>query len=147
MPLQSFTPNTVIQSSKVNSNFSGLADGSLITNATIDALKLTNIKAVSGLYDNGNSGTSKTIDWSNGDRQKLTISGNVTISYSNAIAGQILTLELVENATGNFTITLPTSKWPNGAAGVFTTTANAKNLLVVFYDGTDYLTQLASGFA
>lgn len=147
MPLVTFSPSTVIKSAEVNANFSGLANGSLMSTPTIAALSATGLKQISGLYDNGNSGSSITINWANGDRQKLTISAACTISYSNAIAGQVLTLLVVENSTGNFAVTLPTSKWPVGVAGVFTTTANAINLLTVFFDGTNYLTQLSSGYA
>lgn len=101
----------------------------------------------SGEYDNGNSGASKTINWNNGDRQKVTITAATTLSYSNATAGQTLTLRVVEDGTGGWSVTLPTSKWPGGIAGSFTTTASAINLLIVYYDGTNYLTQLASGFS
>ncbi len=100
-----------------------------------------------GEYDNGNSGTSKAISWANGDRQVVTMTGNCTFTYSNAAAGQTLTLRLIEDGTGGYSVTLPTSKWPGGAAGTFTTTANAINLLIVYFDGTNYLTQLAAGFA
>ncbi len=147
MPLVTFSPSTVIKSAEVNANFSGLANGSFMSTPTVNAMSITGLKQVSGLFDNGNSGSAITINWANGDRQKLTISAACTISYSNAIAGQVLSLLIVENGTGNFSITLPTSKWPNGVAGVFTTTANAINLLNVFYDGTNYLTQLSSGYA
>lgn len=147
MPLISFSPSTTIKSADVNANFTGLANGSLMSSPSIASCNLITSFTASGLYDNGNSGSAITINWANGDRQKVTISAACTISYSNAIAGQILNLEVIENGTGGFAITLPTSKWPNGAAGVFTTTANAKNILAVEYDGTDYLTQLAPGFA
>ncbi len=100
-----------------------------------------------GEFSNGNSGTSKAINWANGDRQKVTMTGNCTFTYSNAAAGQTLTLRIIEDGTGGYTVTLPTSKWPNGSAGTFTTTANAINLLIVYYDGTNYLSQLAAGFA
>lgn len=102
---------------------------------------------VAGEFDNGNSGTSITIDWSKGDRQLLTLTGNCTISYSNRIKGQTVTLRIVEDGTGGRTVTLPTSKWANGSPGSFTTTASAINLLVVYYDGTNNLTQLSAGFA
>lgn len=106
-----------------------------------------NFPAFVGEYDNGNSGSSITIDWSKGDRQLLTVSASTTLSYSSAVKGQTLTLRVVENATGGFSVTLPTSKWPSGTAGTFTTTANAINLLVIYYDGTNYLTQLAPNFS
>jgi hypothetical protein len=138
-------------SSIVDANITDLRVQSQIKNEflpdTLDDKSITNLKQVSGLFDNGNSGTAKTINFANGDRQKLTITGNVTLTFSGAIAGQIMTLLLVENGTGGFSITLPTVKWPNGSPGSFTTTANAINVFTVMYDGTNYLATLMPGMA
>ena len=146
MPIISFSPSTVIKSADVNANFTGLANGSLMTSPTISDISLTTNFTASGLIDNGNSGAAITINWLTADRQKVTISAATTLSYSNAVAGQTLTLLLVENGTGNFAITLPTTKWVYSAAGTFTTTPNAINILTIFYDGTNYLTALSPNF-
>jgi len=146
MALNGFTPNTKIESSKVNENFQGLSDGSEIVDATIDELNLTNLKQVSGLYNNGNSGTSKEIDFSNGDRQKVTITDDVTLTYANAIAGQILTLIVIEDGTGGWDITLPTTKWVDSAIPSFATGPNDINVLTILFDGTNYLTSLSADF-
>ena len=145
--LIAFTPGTTAKSADVNANFTNLANGSAMTTPTFDSMSATNLKQVSGLYDNGNSGSSITINWANGDRQKLTVSANTTLSFSGAVTGQIVTLLINENGTGNFTITLPSVKWPNGVSGSFTTTASAINVLSLFYDGTNYLASLQPGFA
>jgi hypothetical protein len=107
---------------------------------------LIRLPYASDQYDNGNSGISITIDWSKGDRQKVTITGICTLAYSNARAGQILTLDVNMDGTGH-AVTLPTTKWPKGIAGTFAITASAKNTLVTEYDGTDYKSQLADGWA
>jgi hypothetical protein len=118
-----------------------------ITGGTYNTPLIQNRFVAKGEYDNGNSGTAKTIDWSNGDRQRLTVNANTTLAYSNAGTGQVLAMSVDMNGTGGYSITLPTSIWPGGAAGVFGTAANAKNELVVRYDGTNYRTQLAASFA
>src|SRR5581483_8512707 len=144
--LITFSPNTTIKSADVNSNFANLANGSAFTTPTIDSLSVTTLKQVSGLYSNGNSSSAITINWANGDRQSLTISAACTISFSNAVAGQIMTLIITENSTGNYAITLPSMRWPTGSAVSPTITANAINVLTVMYDGTNYYAQMGVNY-
>lgn len=103
---------------------------------------------VSGRYDNGNSGTTKTISFANGRKQKLTLTGAVTITWADAIEGSYISLDLDVNGTGGYAVpTLPSGKWPSGTVGAVIMTANAKNTMIVEYDGTDYKYQLAPGWA
>lgn len=111
------------------------------------AQSYTGFPDFNGEYDNGNSGTAITIDWTKGDRQLVTLTGNVTFTFSNAKKGQTLTLRCVEDGTGGRTLTFPTLKWPGGTVGSATTTANAINLYIFYFDGTNYLAQLSAGFA
>jgi hypothetical protein len=103
---------------------------------------------VHGEYDNGNSGTAKEIDWANGDRQKVTITGDAcAFTFANATAGQTLTLRVVVDATGHTAWTWPTLKWPGGSVGTPGITANKINLYIFYFDGTNYLAQLAADFS
>lgn len=61
------------------------------------------------IFDAGNSGTTKTIDWDNGDQQKVTLTGNVTFAFSNIVAGRTYLLYLVQDGTGGRSCTFPTS--------------------------------------
>lgn len=61
------------------------------------------------IFDAGNSGTSKNIDWDNGDQQKVTLNGNVTFSFTNTLAGRAYMLFLVQDVTGGRSCTFPTS--------------------------------------
>jgi hypothetical protein len=88
------------------------------------------------IYSNGNSGTSKEIDWANGSTQSLTLTGNCTLTFANAVAGQYLTLLVTVDATGGYTITIPSSIGVSGTT--ITKTANAKNAIAWRYDGTSY---------
>lgn len=56
-------------------------------------------------YDAGNSGTSKTIDWNNGNDQLVTMTGNCTFTFSNPVAGAVYSLEMVQDGTGSRTFT------------------------------------------
>ena len=67
-----------------------------------------------------NSGTAYTIDLTAGNAFEITLTGNVTFTFSNPPAsgtGGSFTLILKQDATGSRTVTWPGSaKWPNGAA-------------------------------
>lgn len=92
-------------------------------------------------YDNGNKSGSFTIDWNNGNNQKLTATGNLsTISWSNIKPGAQYILTINQDGTGGRTWTPPTTfKMPGGVAGnVLTGTASAKDVFVcVSADGTN----------
>lgn len=95
-------------------------------------------------YDAGNSGTSKTINWSNGIYQKLTLTGNCTLTFSNPVNGRLY-LKVIQGS-GPYTITWPTIKWENTTAPTLTTTNAATDLIVLLYDGTDYLGSYSYNF-
>ncbi len=83
-----------------------------------------------GLISNGNSGTSKTIDWSAGDYQTLTLTGNATLTASNVTTGQTLVLRLVQDGTGSRTVTWWTTiKWQGGSAPTLTATASKTDIV------------------
>jgi len=87
------------------------------------------------LHDNGNSGTSKTIDWTNGNHQRLTLTGNCTLTFSNGLTGGAYLLELVQDATGTRTVTWPAAViWPGAVAPTLTTTASRADVVTFYYD-------------
>lgn len=102
------------------------------------------------MYANGNSGDSKTIDWNNGQKQSLTITGAPCVLAFTAPpgAGNFL-LVLTQGAGGSKTITWPgTVKWPsNGSAPTLSTTAAEIDIISFFYDGTNYYGSYSLDFA
>jgi hypothetical protein len=119
---------------------------SLIIGATFGAgdyvfpAKVTvNGQGVSAQNDAGNSGAAKTIDWNDGNCQKLTLTGNCTLTLSNPVAGATYLLRISQDATGSRTITWPAAvHWSGGTAPVLTTTASRVDLIALYYDGTSY---------
>lgn len=99
-------------------------------------------------YDAGNSGTSKTIDLSNGQNQKLTLTGNCNgITLTNPVAGQTTKLKILSGA-GSFSCVFTTTvKWPNGVAYSPTQTASATDIVTLYYDGSAWWGQASNGFA
>lgn len=108
-------------------------------------LKASSNEAASGLktvgfhaeYDNGNSGTTKTITLTNGQKQKLTLTGNLTltISFTDCTVGDYQ-IRLIQDATGGRTLAnisgLSTSRWLGSAAQPsHNTAANGETLLTI----------------
>ena len=94
------------------------------------------------VYDNGNSGNSKTIDWNNGTKQKLTLTptANCVLSFTAPPGAAGLTLEVIQNGTGSKTVTWPASVYhPGGVAPTLTTTASGTDIFSFQYNGTNYM--------
>lgn len=101
--------------------------------------------------DLGNSGTTKTIKWSYGNKQKITLDNNCTFTfddpengvpgttYVNGIVVGDYQLKIIQDATGSRTITWPSGiKWVGGSAPTLSTGANAVDIIEFYFDGTDY---------
>jgi hypothetical protein len=98
--------------------------------------------------DNGNSGTSQTIDWQAGNKQRLTLTGNATLTFTAPRGACSLMLKLIQDGTGGRTVTWPAAvKWPGGAAPALTATAGALDIVALYFDGTGYYGQCAKAFA
>jgi len=92
-----------------------------------------------GEHDDGNSGTSQTIDFSKWRIHKSTLTGNVTYTFTAPARASNVVLHLVEDGTGGRTITLPASvKWTGGTTPTWVTTANAHNVIACYTDATNY---------
>ena len=86
----------------------------------------------------GNSSTAQTINWSTGSSQLSTLTGNVTYTFSNGVAGGAYVLRIATGA-GSFTATWPASvKWSGGTAPTITAAASKVDLINFYYDGTTY---------
>ena len=109
--------------------------------------KLNDVKVVSfnGVVDNGNSGTEKTIDLSAGQKHKLTLTGDATVTLSSADVGNYL-LMVYQDSTGGRTCTLSSVKWPGGSAPTFSAVSEDIDIVNLFYDGSSYYGQIAQDF-
>lgn len=92
-------------------------------------------------YINANTAATgaTTLDISSGNFFNLTLTGNITFTFSNAPSSRMVSFTIVakQDATGGRTITWPSgTKWPGGVAPPATTTANAIDIWsVMTYDG------------
>lgn len=89
--------------------------------------------------DNGNSGTADTIDWTEGNKQLSTLTGNVTYTFTNPSGVCNVILKLIQDGTGSRTVTWPAAvQWAEGSAPILTTTANAVDIVAFYFDGVNY---------
>lgn len=85
-------------------------------------------------------------DASDGGVVIMTLSGNITINgFTNAIAGQSITMILKQDATGGRTLS-STAKFAGGEK-TLSTDPNAVDILTMFYDGFDYWASLGKDFS
>lgn len=89
--------------------------------------------------DNEDSGTADMIDWRLGNKQRSTLTDNVTYTFDPPAGPTSLTLRLIQDTTGGRTATWPASvKWPLGTAPMLTDAPNAIDIVSFYFDGTDY---------
>lgn len=101
-------------------------------------------------YNATDSGASITLNWNNGNDQRLRLTANCTITFSNPVAGAWYTVEYQQDGTGSRTISYAgtvTVVYPDGVAPTLTTTASRKDVIVYkCVDATSGGTYLASVF-
>ncbi len=75
-----------------------------------------------------------TIDWSDktkGKIREITLTGDITLAFSNVTVGQAILIRVIQGAGGSHLLTWPTIKWPGGAAPTLTTTAGAIDAFLI----------------
>lgn len=131
--LNGFVANEHIDWTSTSSN--------LDTSGSVTSVDFETQTAVfTSLYDAGNTGTGLTIDWTDGNYQKSTWTGNVTFTFSAPASVATVTLQLTNDGTGSYTVTWPgTVLWHAGTEPTWTTTASEMNIITCFYNGTNYI--------
>ncbi len=87
--------------------------------------------------DNGNTGTSQTIDISSSTLQTYTLTGNCTFTMPTADAGRSFTV-FIKTGAGSFTATFTGAKFPSNSSPVITTDANRMDIITFYSDGTNW---------
>lgn len=85
-------------------------------------------------YDAGNSGTAITLNLANGNVQKVTLTGNCTVTLTAPATGayRSLLLYVFQDATGTRTITWPAAvKWGNAGAPTLSTSAGKMDKILL----------------
>lgn len=101
------------------------------------------------VYSLGNSGTSTiTPNFANGPVQTIAATGNFTLALpTNISAGANLTLIITQDSTGGRTFTPNASyKFANGIK-TLSASANAIDVMTIYYDGSRYLSSLIRNYS
>lgn len=100
------------------------------------------------VYSGGNVSISLTPNYNNGLVQTWTANNNFDLNVpTNMVAGSSLVLIITQDGTGNRTMTPNASlKFANGVKAL-STSANAIDLITIFYTGSLYLCSLQRGYA
>lgn len=122
---------------QVQYNSSGLLAGdSGLTYASATKVLTVGGQHESTLYNAGNSSTALTVDWNNSNVQSVTLTGNVTFTFSNPASGGTYVIQLFTGA-GSFTAAWPASVvWPGGTGPTITVTASKMDLITFTYNPT-----------
>jgi hypothetical protein len=81
-------------------------------------------------YNVGNSGAAKTINWANGNHQRITLTASCAITFTGLSGPFTGYLKVTQGGAGGFAIT-----WPAGVAPALTAAAGSVDLISVVYDG------------
>lgn len=115
----------------------------LTGNQSVDGVKTFTDRTVAKVvnfteFDAGTSGTTKTIDFANGQKQKLQLTGNCTVTLSFPGVGNYQ-LILTQDGTGSRTVTWSgVSRYVGSAsAPSINGTASASTLVSFYFDGTN----------
>lgn len=130
-------------------DITGLAGKTLdFPNINVDQLNLRETAYFDAEYDNGDSGTSKTIDFGVGNKQKLTLTGDCTLTFTNPSGPCNLVLKLVQDATGGRLVTWDADcKWVAGTPPTLSTGAGDIDIVTFYFDGTYYYGAFLGDFA
>jgi hypothetical protein len=91
-------------------------------------------------YDNGNGGAAKTIDWNNGQQQKLNLDGaSCTLTFTAPVGGVgHFQIKLSRSLASAVAVWPATVRWRNGNAPAQSTLTNQVDFVSFFWDGTNY---------
>lgn len=117
------------------------------TNVSANTTAISGKQAAHTLGTIAASGAAQTLDFAVNDSFQVTLTANCTFTLSNPVVGNTYVIVLVQDATGSRTVTWPgTVKFQGGTAPTLTTTANAIDVVTLFWTGSQYLANFGGDF-
>ncbi len=123
-----------------------------------DRMRVASVNFTGGVYETqmvwhgsqvttASSGASKTLDFLAGRTQKITLTADCTLTFSNGVAGERYDLVIVQDSTPR-AITWPAAvKWPGGSIPTLSAGSGAIDVVSLLYDGTNYYGSIRQAFA
>lgn len=91
-------------------------------------------------YDNGNSGVAKTIDWNNGQNQKITLTANCVLTLPSVTGTGRFQLKVIQDGTGARSLSFTSASVKNPTNFDFASgTANQECIITFYWDGAKYI--------
>lgn len=85
------------------------------------------------------SGGATAIDWTQQNKQSLTLSENSTVTFSDPAGPASFILRVIQDATGGRTITWPEDiLWPGSEEPTLSSDPDAIDIISIYFDGTQY---------
>jgi hypothetical protein len=138
-----------------NHKHTGSGDGAQLvtgsyTDNSVTSAKLAKNIALAQALTLTPSGTTQTVDFNNGNTQKINLgsaTGTVTVTLSNPQTGALYRIFLIQGATPRTVAWPATVKWPQGVAAILSTSNGAVDVVELYYDGSNYLSDWNVGIA
>jgi len=111
---------------------------------TNNELDMGEISIVFTETTNTSSSGTVTIDWGNSNHQTITLTEDVVMTFLDPVGVGNFTLRILQDATGYHDITFPTFKTSGGLPINITMNPNAEDILMLYFDGTNYIASLLS---
>lgn len=103
-----------------------------------------------GYHNLGDVTGAVTVDWDNGNMQRMRLTGNVTFTFTNPTVGRRYLLLIEQDTVGSRTVTWPTLRWYGGAAPSLSTSVGAIDQIALNYTttsaGSEYFAAASIGY-
>ena len=100
------------------------------------ALKIVG-QVCGAVVEKGNSGSSMTLNWNDGNDQRVVLTAGCTLTFSNPKDSGRYLIRLKQDGTGGWAVTWPANVYWSGGSAPTLSAANKTDLIVLVYDVAD----------
>ncbi len=110
--------------------------------------EFSDLKINQSAYFDEEVSASSTIDWTQGNKQSITLTGDVTLTFTDPNGPCNLILKIVQDSTGGHSVTFPSNvKWEGGnVPDLSTDSGDTVRIVSLYFDGTNYYAQITDAY-